>query len=128
MSIISDVIDSYFGAHDELCDVFGYQHDWRVFPFSDERDSYWMLTSEENGSLVTSRVPFTKESVEEGKKIFTAKVYTYRHLKKWVYRRDGHVLVLADTQTDGNVFLFILDESKECKDEALIQCAKDCWC
>lgn len=46
-------------------------------------------------------------------------VYTQRHLPKWVYRRDEHVMICVDTRVDGNKLLRIFDANKECTDPEL---------
>jgi hypothetical protein len=58
--------------------------------------------------------PLTKELVEGGA-TYSAVIYRQRFLPKWVYRKDDFTMICADTQTDGNKYLMIFDNQKECK-------------
>lgn len=122
------IISTYFSAKDEVHSLLGYKPDWVEIPMEDSRKYYWMLTDgEESGSCAYSPEPFTVESIEAGSKMYGGSIYTQRHLPKWVYRTETHVMVSVDTHTDGNRFLMIFDASKECTDDAMKKLYKDYW-
>jgi hypothetical protein len=124
----STVIDTYFAAKNEIHKLMGYVPDWVEIPMSDERGQYWMLPDgEESGKFVWSRVPFTSESIIDGKSIYSGLIYTQRFLSKYVYRTHIYVMVSLDTQTDGNKFLAIFDADKECQDRLLMDLYKERW-
>lgn len=123
------LFDDYFELRATIIDAFGHCEDWRQFVITDERDAHWMIAGGEGdgGLLVWSPDPFTDAILRAGKTIYTARIFTYRHLEQYVFRAHGHVLVLADTQSDGNVFLFALRADRECTDDGLRTLAKECW-
>lgn len=126
---IPELLKSYFEIQRQLYDAFGYQEDWVVIPVSDETANYWMLTGdrEKQGSVAYSPDPLTRESIEDGGALYSADIYTQRHLPKWVYRTETHTMVCADTRTDGNKFLMIFDNTKECTDHELAELYEETW-
>jgi hypothetical protein len=44
---------------------------------------------------------------------YSKEIYTPRHLTKWVYSGKDYTMVVVDTDTDGNKFIQIFDNSKE---------------
>ena len=121
-------INTYFDLKKEIHDYFGYKEDWVTIPMDDQRDQYWMLTSEGiGGQYVHSPIPFTEETMNVGNEIYGGWLYCQRFLKKWVYRGERYTLVCADTKTDGNKFLMIFDNHKECKDDYLKKLYIEKW-
>lgn len=108
---MNDLLQKYFDVESEVFDAFGYKHDWRVFPLQDHRDAYWYLDARDH--LTYGYTPLTVELVLAGSEIYTANVFTYVHLKKWVYRIEQYTMILIDTHCDGNIFLAIFDNDKE---------------
>ena len=132
---IKTKIENYFNLAEEIHKYFGYKEDWVTIPMDDRRGDYWMVIHTEKtpegepagGRYVYSSNPFTKESVEEGKEIYGGSIYTQRFLKKWVYRAKEMTMVCADTHTDGNKFLMLFENDKECKDEYLKKLYLEKW-
>lgn len=124
-----ELIVRYNNTLRDIHSYFGYEEDWCVLPLDDQSGKYWMLFEESNGDgrYVFSDVPFTKDSLEAGDKIYSGTIYTQRFLPKWVYRADTHTMVCADTHTDGNRFLMIFDNTLECTDDALKQLYMERW-
>jgi len=117
---LEEKIDQYFSLQKEIHEAFGYQEDYRVIPMNDARDvKWWFLTDEESGKLYYGYTELTKEVATEGEEFYSTDIYTQRHLPKWVYRASSCTLVCNDTHTDLNVFLTILPNDKEFKDEEL---------
>lgn len=123
------ILNDYFALQKQIYDYFGYVEDWKVIPIDNRLGDHWMVILNENGggSYVHSPEPFTEESVKAGSTIYSGSIYTQRFLTKWVYRGEEYTMVCADTHTDGNKFLMIFENSKECKDDALKQLYLDHW-
>jgi len=121
------LLKDYFRLKKEIHDYFGYREDWVDIPLSDETDCYWFVTGEGHGGVcVWGDEPLTEEFVRDGG-IYSGPIYTQRFLPKWVYRKDDYTMVCVDTQTDGNKFLMIFDNSKECKDQKVVEAYKEAW-
>lgn len=127
---IADVVKQYFELADKIHEFFGYTEDWVTIPMRDQLDCYWMLIGGDErgaeGRLVYAEKPFTASLVKSGQ-VYGGPVYTQRFLPKWVYRNETHTLISLDTQTDGNKFLCILDNAKECKDQKLKDLYEKHW-
>lgn len=123
-------IKQYFELADKIHQYFGYKEDWVTIPMSDNTSYYWMLVGGDEtgagGRLVYADKPFTKKLIEKGN-IYSGPVYTQRFLPRWVYRTETHTLISYDTHTDGNKFLSIMDNTKECKDEELKKEYQNRW-
>jgi hypothetical protein len=108
---IDDVIDEFFVLRQMIFDHVGYVEDWRVFPLDDSREMFWTVDEKEHEYVKYSPdrkalVYWLEEHDDEygqyGRRLYSNVIYTQRHLPKWVYRGKDIVLVVADTQTDGN--------------------------
>ena len=103
-----DKVDKYFKLQEEIYEYFGYVEDWCVIPIDDSREYYW--------KLYKSSVLFAEEKedvVEETGNHYCNDIYTQRFLPRYVYRAEDYTMVCVDTNTDGNKFLQIFDNSKE---------------
>ena len=109
------LLNDYFNMQQQIYNYFGYVEDWRVLPIEDSTEYYWHITGEESGC----EVKFAKyeENLFEGtmEDGYSNEIYTQRHLPKWVYRGADYTMTVVDTNTDGNKFLQIFDNSKERK-------------
>lgn len=106
-----ELLDKYKAIRDELFTYFGYVENWMVLPIDDAREFYWRLESEISGSVEFAD---TEEELKaEDGNYYANEIYTQRHLDKWVYRGAEYTMILVDTDTDGNQFLQIFDNSKE---------------
>lgn len=87
-----------------------------------------MIENEDgSGNYSHSPEPYTVESVNDGSKTYGGLIYTQRFLSKWVYRTNNYTMVCANTQCDGNRFLMIFDNEKECKDNSLKKLYVENW-
>lgn len=113
------LLKDFFKLQQEIFDYFGYVEDWVVIPLEDETDMYWCLVGEtEDGDgdeVIYAEKPITSELLDRGE-YYSAEVYTQRFLPKWVYRKKEYTMICADTGCDGNKFLMVFDNSKECKE------------
>lgn len=111
-------LKDYFKLQEEIFQYFGYKEDWVCIPLSDETSQYWtlQLDSRGGGECIRSPEPITRESIEDGSNIYSGSIYTQRFLPKWVYRGPEYTMVCVDTHCDGNKFLMVFDNTKECPD------------
>ncbi len=118
-------LDQMFTLEDSVAKLFGYAHDWRIFPWCDRRDVYWFIDGGDKSGAGGTLVYSDDDDVREqhrlweheqtgGDRHYTAEVYTYRHFQQWVWRTPTHTLVLADTHCDLNVYLAVLNNDREC--------------
>lgn len=129
MSDIDTHVDRLFEEKSAVDKLFGYRPDWVEIPYADRRSDYWMLIGGEGvgARCVYSSEPFSQQTIEAGKTIYSGLIYTQRFLPKWVYRTETHVLVSVNTQTDGNKFLMVFRADRECTDEAMRAAYTDAW-
>lgn len=104
--MINDKITQYFSLENEINEFFGFKGEWRQFPLNDSRDMHWKIDS---GELYYYEEELTDEVLDDGA-YYAAKVR-----RNHVYRKDGLVLVVADTNCDFNIYAYIFDEKKESK-------------
>lgn len=111
----SEIINEYFIWKNKVHEHFEYVSDWVEIPLEDRRKYYWHLEGYEDKEAIRVCFADTKKELEnqEGQ-YYEDYIYTQRFLKKWVYRAEHYTLICVDTQTDGNKFLAIYDNSKEC--------------
>lgn len=105
------LLNDYFKIQKQLYEYFGYEEKWKVFPLDDSTQYYWMLDGEGPGKVHFADT--ITELAQQTGNYYENVIYTQRHLKKWVYRGKDYTMVVVDTQTDGNKFLQIFDNSKE---------------
>ena len=124
-----ELLTKYFDLQKQIYEYFGYVEDWRAIPLDDKTDAHWMLSQDATGSgwVAWSEKPLSADVVEAGEEIYSAEIYTQRFLPKWVYRADEYTMVCADTRTDGNKFLMVFANDKECSDKALKELYAECW-
>lgn len=105
-----DLLDKEIEIRRQIFDYFGYREDWRVLPFCDARGYYWCLCGEEPDSVLYAE---TEQGLEDGDHHIIS-VYRQRHLSKFIYRGTDYTMIVVDTHCDGNKFLKIFDNQKEC--------------
>ena len=111
------ILDEYFALQDAIFNNVGYVEDWVTIPLVDHREYYWHLDQNTDGSgeIMYYDMPLTNDLVDKGE-YYSAVIYMQRFLPKWVYRGKSHTLVCMDTQTDGNKYLGMFCNKKECND------------
>lgn len=106
------LLDDYLAGREQVFAYFGYVEDWRAIPIDDARAYYWRLDGEGPGTV---RFAETAEQLDDADgNYYEDEIYTQRHLPKWVYRGEAFTMVCCDPHTDGNVFLRIFDNEREC--------------
>lgn len=117
------LLDDYFKLQQEIYEYFGYVEDWCVFPIDDRRDYYWSITgnevyyckSKENAKcLVDADYNWDSEGID-GMDVYCDDIYPNRFLPTAEYRAKDYSMILVDTNTDGNKFLAVYDNTKEIK-------------
>lgn len=114
---MKQLLSSYLKLKKEIHAYFGYREDWVTIPLEDGTSYYWALSENEHGGGKVNyhETPLTKEFIESGGH-YSAVVYTQRFLPKWIYRTEDYTMICVDTQTDGNKYLMVFDNAKECKE------------
>jgi hypothetical protein len=115
---IDDQIDNYFAARKAIFDHVKYRERWRDMPFEDSREQFWAITDRK------SKVKFSPDRAaldhwlthddygEYGDKVFENEISDHAG-ESGIYRGVEVTLVVADTNTDGNVFLQIFRNMNE---------------
>ncbi len=113
------VFDEYLEKKAKVLEHFGYVTDWVEIPLEDYREMFWFINDEKAayGDEVTyankaEELPGGSEDAEANGEYYSATIYTQRFLRKWIYVADDYTLICMDTQTDGNKFLGIFDNTK----------------
>ncbi len=124
-----ELIRKYLELGKQIHDYFEYEENGMEIPLRDATKFYWFLSDREkhNSKCVRSEEPFTEKSIQEGTNIYSGLIYTQRFLPKWVYRKSKYTMIAVNTITDGNKFLMIFDNVKECKDPELVKLYKNHW-
>lgn len=117
------MLDEYFNLEHQILDYFGYVQGWRVYPLEDSRGYYWMVVGNPGAmQVVTSKTPFTEESIVKGVDIASSLI-----VNDTILRKEGFTMIPSDTSSDGNIFCTILDNKFECTDEKLRELYDECW-
>lgn len=106
------LLDDYLRIQKEIYEYFGYVEDWCVFPIHDSREYYWCIDDPERPAEVRFSSS-EKGLIEQDDYYYTNEIYHQRFLPKPIYRTNKYTLIVVDTNTDGNKFLQIFDNSKE---------------
>lgn len=104
---MNQLVDNFFSAEKALHDYFGYQESWRRYPIEDYRNKYWKIVG---SSVVFGNSKDEIESDEDGR---YCDIDIIGSLDVSVMRRADLTMILCDTNTDGNIGLFIFDNAKE---------------
>lgn len=122
---LEEKLEKYLELEEEIFKEFGYEQTWHRYPIQVETDSYWLVTGLYNEVYVYSPKPFSKKSIESGKEISSA---TIQGLSTGMWKTETHTMVLLDTHVDGNIWLFVFDNEKECKDKKLASLCEEWGC
>lgn len=126
---IDQVVDRYFDARALIFAHVGYDENWRVLPIDDSRDDFWAVDEAEHAwvkfspkreALVSWLAGPDGEFRDYSDVLYENRIYTQRHLSKWVYRGAELTLVVVDTQTDGNKLLRIFRNAHEVKIDSAV--------
>lgn len=105
-----ELLDQLVNAEKGLIEYFGYKERWRHIPFEDYRGYYWSLST-----------PGTLRFAEKEEELFGDLCYDALILYNFssvesrpeVHRKPDYTLVAVDPQSDNNLLLAVLDNSKE---------------
>lgn len=109
------LLNTFTEAERELHEYFGYKEDWVKIPIVDFTHVFWTLTGEKHGDCVHFNYEdeHDPDDKSDDRWKYSFDIYTQRFLPKWVYRREDYTMICVDTNTDGNKYLAIFDNSKE---------------
>jgi hypothetical protein len=107
------ILDKYIKLQEQIHEYFGYVEDWVAIPLDDQRNMFWYLDLEENGSGEVTFATTEEDLQDEEGNIYRNTIYTQRFLPKWVYRGEEYTMIVVDTHTDGNKFLQIFTNANE---------------
>lgn len=114
-------LNKYFDLEQKIYSYFGYQEDWTKIPLSDYTENYWFIIDER---CYWSPDVFSFENIEIGNSLYSGAIYKN---KQSVWRVPEYSLVSVDTNTDGNKFLMVFDNIKECRDKKMIDLCNQTW-
>ena len=97
------LLDNYLDLQQDIYDYFEYDEKWSVYPIDDSRDHYWFI---DRNSVVFCDKPFDRDVIVNG--LFYTGV-----IDDSIYTKEDFTMIQVDTQTDGNIFLQIFDNSKK---------------
>lgn len=115
---MKELLNKYAALEKQILDWFGFTPEWHVYPISNETNSHWMIF---RNKVAYSPEPYTPDSIEKGAGLYTAEVI------RPPLSANGFTALVVNTQCDGNYFLMIFDNSKECTDPALKELCEECW-
>ncbi len=113
---MKDLLNKYFELQKQIHAYFGYEEQWRVIPIEDATEYWWSLNeADENVKFCNAEnseeARATLADDEKGD-FYQNSIYTQRHLPKFVYESNDYTMICVDTQTDGNKFLQIFDNTR----------------
>lgn len=102
-------LDRYNKVLNEIYDYFGFKEDWTIWPIDDRRQYWWQVNRNEV-HFYTSKDAY--ENNDESRS-FTNEILHHRFYPNSIYKGEKYTMIAVDTQTDGNKFLAIYDNSKK---------------
>jgi hypothetical protein len=95
---------------EKIYEYFQYKEGWRVFPIDDSRSYYWSV---QHSSGCVRYADSEAEFMTGNGNCYEEEL---RHSggAPAVYPGKDYTLVVCDTHTDGNIFLRIFDNRKQC--------------
>lgn len=103
---IHETVDAFFRARVAIFAHVSYVEDWRILPLFDSRDQFWSVDdgevkfSADRGALTYWLAGHDDEYGPHADRLFFNKIYTQRHLPRWVYRGAALTMIVVDTETD----------------------------
>jgi hypothetical protein len=106
------MLDHYFVLEKLIHNYFGYVEDRVVIPIDDSRAYYWRYPKG-GDEVIFARTSNIQELIDSDGEYYSNLIYRQRFLPKWIYRGEDYTMFVVDTQTGGNKFLQIFDNSRE---------------
>lgn len=110
--MIKSLLEIYNTSVNAIFEYFEYVETWEKFIISDETEYYWFLCRDQ---VVFSEHLITKELLEEGD------YYSNEIISDEIYSKPDFTMIKVDTNTDGNCFLSIFDNSKQFTNAKIIE-------
>ncbi len=109
--MIGELLSEYARLEQEILAHFNYEPQWREYLIRDYRDLWWGLVGHTLYYQYENNLA-TDEVLRQGN-FCTAEVRSVYH------SADGHTMVCLDTNTDGNKYLGVFEDSKRVESELL---------
>jgi len=102
---------AYKEALKEIYDYFGFVEDWSVFPLEDATAYWWFI---ERGCVFYFDSLEAYEQRDESH-TYVVEILHHRFYPNAIYegKDNKYTMIIVDTNTDGNKFLQIFDNSKK---------------
>jgi hypothetical protein len=100
---MKQLLDTLAQTEKAIHQYFGYEEDWKVLPIQDYTSFYWYIEGE---SVYYGDTP--QEALLADVCYIDSILYGHD-----IHRKDDFTMIPVDTQTDGNQFLSIFDNTKE---------------
>jgi len=111
-----DAILKYFDAEEELFNYFGFEQGNHLY-YPTSALSYWWAIIQHK--VIYCPIPFTKECIDDGSKLYGEEISLDR-----VFKKDKYAAICVNECTGDRVFM-IFDGKKECKDPELLLLLED---
>jgi hypothetical protein len=118
--VILNLLDIFDNSLDAIMKSFEVPQTWHQIYPDDMTNVFWFIDGD---SIVWFDTLLTKEVIDS-EKYYQAVMHDnweYKKLPSPPWRRFGLAMIPVDTHTDGNKYLMIFDEDKECKDQEVIE-------
>jgi hypothetical protein len=117
---IDEVVDELFDCRRIVLEHVGYREQWRDYPLDDARDDYWTVRRGKLSHVgagdreVLEQWLAAEDAGDDGdiSGLYQSEVLSQVN-QPGVYRGSVLCVVVADTNTDGNVFLQIFRTDRE---------------
>lgn len=126
------LLNKYNASVKSIHRFFGYEGDWKVYPIEDNTDYYWFINHgrvcfyqnmEQYDKILKEYTDILENSEDEfGEKQEFELSELSGYFENWVvyvdgkeriFEKDKYTAIIVDTQTDGNEFFSIWDNSKK---------------
>lgn len=113
-------LTQYFEAEKAVHEHIGFTEQWKVYPLEDSTEMYWHVNRNDvyfAETIDALRYGLSEEGMFDNPEELPEEDYYKNNLirTEYIYRGSEYTGILVDTQTDGNKFLQIFDNSKEVK-------------
>ena len=101
------LLDEYNSIQQQIYDYFGFKEGWHVYPITDSKKMFWCI----HNSIIYKWSSMDSYNNLDEDDFYEDEIITHSP-NNGVYKAKDFTAVLVDTQTDGNKFLDIYDNSK----------------
>lgn len=103
------LLDDYLALQKQIYEYFGFVENWKVLPIQDSRQYHWFM-NERYGCVCYADT--TEELALQTGNYYEDYFCYFGDKPKAVHEAKDYTLITVDTQTDGNKFMSIFDNTK----------------